>query len=401
MKKNARLFVAILLTLFALTLLGTVVLAEGPIKPRSAEAAFVGEVEARPETAEGVWVIAGRDVIVTERTRLIPSADEIQVGDTVVVEGKSRADGFYARSIVKAGSPPDRPRVVRGKITAIGDTQWTIGETVVLIDENTRITGDPPDVGDLAAARVVETDAGLLAKAILVKDWRPGEREVALRGVVRSIENEVWMVESAGEMVTVIVGEETRIIGDPVVGDEVGVKGHVLDDGSVRARVIVKLGGREERVAFAGFVTEILPTPAVLPPTWVWRIERPAFGDHEAESWLVMVTEQTRTNIPPNEVEVGRWVKGWGLSPSADGEPILAAVALVTPPPQVRFFGEVLAVPESSDYPLGVWQIGDYAVHVSEDTHIIGDPPQVGDQAAGFGTLRMDGGVDARLLRGR
>ncbi|NOX63267.1 MAG: hypothetical protein GXP42_15180 [Chloroflexi bacterium] len=398
MKRKSRFLMAIGCALLAFLLLGTVALAESPVMPEEAEAVFAGEVEVKPDEVVGVWVIAGRDVIVTSQTRILPSPDEVQVGDVVRVEGKPREDGFYARVILKADSRPSHLRVVHGKIEAMSDAQWTIGGRVVLIDENTRLTGDEPDVGDWAVAKVEKTEAGLLAKSILVKDWRLDEREVKLRGVVQAIDNDVWTVETADRLVMVYVTDATRIIGDPVVGDKVGVKGYAREDGSVLARLIVKLGQRDERLAFAGFVTEIMATPEVLPPTWVWKVERPAFEGHEAAMWLVMVTEDTRTNVPPNEVQLGDWVKGWGVSASVAEDMILAKAAFVTRPPLVRFSGETLATPDPPDYPLGVWQIGEYVVHVGEDARIVGEPPQVGEQAGGYGSLRPDGGIDARLL---
>lgn len=430
---------------------------------------FDGQVMARPVGgAVGLWQIDGRSVMATSATRFVPNAEAIRVGDWVRVVARNRGGQLVAQLIAKTrpvplptvagrieamsptqwtigrtvvlidantqitGDPPDvgdwavaqvrrttagwlavrihvrdagpsvpppPQRLIRGRIEAIGETSWTIGRVVVFVDAGTRIEGDHPDVGDFAMAWVVSSPSGeLLARRIVVRDVRPDK--IVLRGQVLAIDEGIWTVLVEDQEKTVLTDEHTRILGDPTVGDWVGIKGVLTGDGSVLAHVIVKLAGVFPKVNFAGFVTAILPSShAAEASIVVWEVTAPAMGAKPAQTWTVLITEETRSNVDPKGVTVGTWVKGNG--DRLDDGLIQARSVHVTAPPRLPFRGEVTTQPDpgAPDFPQGLWVIGGTSVYVTAQTRIEGPVPELGQQAGGFGLLRSsDGALDALLL---
>jgi len=394
----------LLLLVVGLLLVPSAAFAAGGPQPEATDVVFSGPIQRMSDSIPGPWLIAGRLVLVTEQTRFRPDVSEMQVGDQVRVVARPRANALEALLIVKE---PSRPRILKGRITAIQDGLWTIGEHDVIVNDETRIEGDHPDVGDLALAKVVPTDAGLLARFIMVKDAPPG-RPVAFRGTVLSIEGDIWMIQSGDTVTQVVTDENTRIAGEPVVGDRVGVRGFAMEDGTVLARLIAKLGDIPVDTPFSGFVAEILPTPLTEPAQWAWLVTRPAHGDRPEMSWVVIVTADTRINVDPAEVEVGAWVKGAGMAATDTTDPtappvVEATVVRVTRPPRIPFRGEVQVAPDPTtpDYPQGRWQVASLTVIVDAETRIHGDVPDAPEFAAGYGVLQLDGSVRALLFGAR
>lgn len=390
--------IVLLLALIAMLVPASLALAQEGVAPNQPDLVFTGPVLARPAGAEGLWQIGRAEVLVTPRTHFMPNPDAIQVGDEVRVLAFRERNQLIAREIVKKAP---LPHLIQGEIRAIDEAAglWTIGDKEVRINADTKLSGDPPAVGALAMAWVVRQEDGLLALRIYVKGAKPRVEPVTFRGEVMEINENVYLIKVGEEVKTVLTDENTRIEGDPQVGDMAGVKGHKLEDGAILAHVIVKLEPRPEPVHFVGFVTEVLNTPAVEPPHWVWKVEAPAHEDQEAKSWIVIITSETRINVDPATVEAGAWVKGEGVA-TEDGS-ILARVAKVMPPPRVRFIGEVLAAPDptAADFPVGLWQIGEFTVHVTPDTEIQGDIPALGNKVGGSGELQMDGSIQAAFMR--
>ena len=368
---------------------------------------FVGLVQVKPDPITGPWQIAGREVVVTGQTQFRPAADAIYQDDLVAVDARMRDGALVAHAIIKMPQPPQR--MITGKIEALAAGKWTIGNQEILVDGETRLEGDPPDLGDMAMAWVERTDQGLLAKRILVKDPPvppPGPRYVLFRGIVKAIDDAgVYTVQTDEGDKQVQTDDQTRIVGAPAVDDRVLVKGQTQDDGSVLALMIVKLGDNEqhEQTPFSGFVTKIasipLPTAAEAASVqWVWDVTLPAHDDKEPQAWTIVVDADTNINVDPNTVEEGAFIKGAGLK--LDDASIQANMVRVTRPPQVRFEGEITAGPDAgaSGFPQGEWTIGGKSVTVTADTRLIGETPALEKQAAGLGVLQADGGITARLL---
>lgn len=398
-RKQSKLAIVLLLAAIALLLPATLAYAgdEGPA-PEQAEMMFRGVVNQRPDGAEGEWIIGETTVLAVTRTHFTPGADSIGEGDEVRVVAARRQGQLIAIHIEKLMA---RPHLLRGEITAIEPVDettwhWTLGEDVVTITADTKLSGDTPEVGALALAWVVSDGDDLLALRVHVKGPKPKVRPVTFTGVVSVVNAGVWTIVSGGEPKTVLTDDETRIVGDPQPGDRVGVKGHLLEDGAILAHHIVKLNEDRDE-PFLGWVTEIVPPAEGGPRQWEWTVESPGFGEFEAQTWTVLVDADTRINIPPAQVEVGAWVKGAGLLVD-DENTIAARIVKVMRPPRVRFFGVVQAVPGDETFPLGDWLIGDVTVHVSAGTVIEGNPG-FDDTAGGYGELQMDDSIEAALLK--
>lgn len=347
------------------------------------------------------WTIGELEVLIDAAT--IIEGDHPDVGDEAVAFVLRTQAGLLAKRIlVHDARPPQSPPTLRGKIEALSADKWTIGEHEVLIDGDTVIEGDHPDVGDFALAEVERTGAGLLAKHIQVSDQRPDEPMVVFRGVVTDIQTEMWKVLVGETEKTAVTDEHTRIVGEPVLGDRVGVKGHLLADGTVLAQLIVKLDGEhQDDTSFMGFITEILPSVQEEPPAWVWVVTMLPRADEPTRTWTVIVDTNTEINVDPATVQVGAWVKGVG--DKMDDDTVQAKMVRVTPPPRLPFHGEVSERPDAGapDFPQGKWVIGGTTVYVTADTRIEGESPAMGDKASGFGELRPDGALNALLLGGR
>lgn len=392
---------ALLVTLFV----ATVAYAEPAGPERTVH--FVGLVQVKPDAITGTWQIAGREVVVTAQTQFRPAADAIREEDLVAVDAKLRDGALVAHAIIKMPQPLQR--MITGKIEALAPTEWTIGDQEVLVNGETRLEGDPPDVGDMAMAWVERTDHGLLARRILVKDPPvppPGPRFVVFRGIVKAIDDaSVYTVQTDEDDKQVKTDDQTRIVGAPAVDDRVLVKGQTQEDGSVLALMIVKLGDndRQEQTPFAGFVTNVVSNtvPAAAEAAsvqWLWDVTLPAHDDKEAQTWTIVVDAGTNINVDPNTVEAGAFIKGAGVK--LDDASIKANMVRVTRPPQVRFEGEITAGPGSGDpgFPQGVWTIGGKSVTVTAETRLVGEAPALGKHAIGYGVLQADGGIAARLL---
>lgn len=360
-------------------------------QPQVTDVSFSGPIQEMSTELPSTWVIAHREVRVTEQTQFRPDISEMSVGDIVRVVARPSRDQLEARLIIKKRP---HPRLLKGEITALEDGLWTIGDQDVIVNDETRITGDTADVGDFALAQVIPTDAGLLAKFIHVKDAPPEGRPVAFKGLVSDIQGDTWTITVGETTVVVLTDENTRIIGNPAIGDQVGVRGFAQEDGTVLARLIAKLEELPTDTPFGGFVVEILPTTMADPAQWVWLVKLPAQGEHEEKNWTVIVTEDTKINVDPASVEVGAWVKGAGIAAEDEaGNAIVEAkLVRVTRPPRVPFGGEVEAYPDPTtpDYPQGVWQIHGQTVVVDENTRIRGEVPAEPSFAAGYGMLQWN-----------
>ena len=114
---------------------------------------FYGTVDNLPEGLLGTWIVNGRSVIVTERTRIEEEHGRVLVGAYVEIKGKSDGQTLHASKIeVKrdssSSSRDDDSRHQRSgnefygvvKDLPNGDLgTWLIGEREVIVDHQTRI----------------------------------------------------------------------------------------------------------------------------------------------------------------------------------------------------------------------------------------------------------------------
>ena len=258
----------------------------------------------------------------------------------------------------------------------------------VAITEDTVIEGDDPSVGDIAEVWATPTADGLVATRIVVTATN---RYAVVRGVVESISDTLWVI--GGHEVG--VNEDTKIVGNPQVGDQVIAVVRTEDDGSLMARSIHKIpeAPPKDRVVFSGFITEIQEPANEGDPT-MWVVTSSIEHNGQAQTWTVWITEDTDISPEDADVKVGSWVKGYG-EPNEDGSVNALGVQVVAAP-RVSFAGEIQQQPESGV--IGDWVIEGVTVHVTDETRVVGDPADWNGYAQGYGTLNPDGSVTAIVI---
>ncbi len=129
------------------------------------EREFRGAVESIGASS---WTVGGRVVLVNAQTAIFGSP---QVGDLVEVRADRAADGTLTATRIKTedDAEADDEREFRGIVSAIGDSSWTIGELVVLVNASTEIDGNP-EVGDLVEVRADRAPDGTLTATRIHKE---------------------------------------------------------------------------------------------------------------------------------------------------------------------------------------------------------------------------------------
>lgn len=336
------------------------------------------------------WVITlnrggDRKVMINADTKI--EGDVPNVGDYAEVWAASSGEDIVASRIVVHEAPPDME--FAGRIKEINPDNWLVGRQRVGVTKDTVIEGDKPDVGDMARVWAKSTPAGAVATRIVVHDMAKGARPVILRGTLEAKDGNTWTV--AGQKVVVM--EDTQIVGDPKVGDEVMVVGALQEDGSLAAYGIFAVGPVDANVYFSGFITKITEPVTPADPE-VWTVESSFLANGQLLTWEVLITSAT-TLAPANaEPAVGSWVKGVGTKTN-DGK-VLASMVNVLPPPRVPFGGAIEQKPDPLPY--GEWVINGIHVLVTTDTKIIGDPATWNGKAEGQGILQPGGKVKALVI---
>jgi len=140
---------------------------------------FYGVIES---VAEGVYSINGLTVNTDSSTEV---KGDLAVGDLVKIEGLLNADGtILAYEIKPAFAPNGRPDEkdkgdddhdedeikMIGNVESISDTLWIVAGTGFLIDDSTKIEGDPA-IGDTVKVEAyIQSDGTYLAKEIELED---------------------------------------------------------------------------------------------------------------------------------------------------------------------------------------------------------------------------------------
>ena len=314
-----------------------------PLKARSIvvlvqrnDVALTGKVEAVDTTAKTLTVL-GFTVKVTDKTAFGGPFDgtgqaglaDLKVGDLVLVAAKAEAGSLVATRVMKLAPSVDPTVRLHGVVESIGTESWTIAakdgtRTVVKVTTETKTVGEPKagDEVDVLARR--QSDGSLLALLIakvVVPPTVPTER---YQGVVKSIGTTSWTVGPRvgdGPDRLFAVNASTKILGDPKVGDEVGVLAQKQADGTYLAVVIAKVvvAPPVSFVSFDGVVKSITvassstPAGATIVATWV------------VDTTKVVVTRMT---VVKGDPKVGDKVHVEGLK-SADGTFAAALIAKI------------------------------------------------------------------------
>ena len=138
---------------------------------------------------------------------------------------------------------------IAGPVSAIdipSQTFQVLGQTIAVTAE-TRFVGtrggptprfDSLEEGDPVLVQLAHGSEELVARTVHILSPAPTGR---LLGVVRSIGESIWLVQPSEEpTVTVVLTSNTRVTGNPRVGDTVMVLGDYNDSGELVAQIIEK-----------------------------------------------------------------------------------------------------------------------------------------------------------------
>lgn len=285
----------------------------------------VGSVDA----SAGTLGLLGLTLKVTDRTVFggpwdgsgRAGLDDVKVGDLVLVAAKAETGALVATRVLKLSPTPTPTVRLHGVVASIGTVSWTFTladgtATTVKVDARTKIVGEPKvgDEVDVLARR--ESDGSLLA-VLIQKPVEAPLPTVRHTGTLKSLSPTSATIGPRGATdgpdISFVLNAQTRLVGDPKVGDDVGVLAQRRADGSLLALVIAKVVGAPpvEEVAFDG----------VLKGT-------SAAGSMGAAVWLVDETRVhvTRSTVVRGSPAVGDRVHVEGLR-NPDGSVLARLVA--------------------------------------------------------------------------
>ncbi|MFI5180206.1 MAG: DUF5666 domain-containing protein [Thermoanaerobaculia bacterium] len=157
---------------------------------------------------------------------------------------------------------PAGTAVLSGEILSVLSDSFVLLYRTILVDANTVFSGFGPagavhGLSDLkpgmqATAWVVPSGSGLLATKVVAYSFAIVPKPFQFRGVVKSIADTSWQIDDK----TVGVTADTKIVGDPKVGDTVDVLAMVQDPPN-------PLMGMPSRIV-ALLIAKVVPVP---PPT--------------------------------------------------------------------------------------------------------------------------------------
>ncbi len=272
------------------------------------------------------WVItdhAGKDwtVAINAQTKII---GDPRVGDTVdILANTDNANQYTAVSIMK--SPTVTPIVFfSGEVKSMSSSSWVIHDShankdvTVGVNAQTKISGNPQVNDGVQVTATVDATGNFTALTIIKLGFVP---PFTIRGIVKAISPREfppcaappfpcpinkWTIGPAvglGPDVLVQVTTETKISGDPQIGDSVEVTASIDAAGSFTAISIVKLGIGPTTVTIRGIVNAMSPPPMLPCPASplpcnlsTWTIG-PAVG--MGPDVLVQLTTQTKISGNP------------------------------------------------------------------------------------------------------
>jgi hypothetical protein len=231
----------------------------------------------------------------------------VRITAYIVTTTTLAAGAALPAQLIAIESLPDL--TVTGSVQAvdIAHSSFMVLGINITVDANTAFGSVFPTfaaitLNNLGVGQVVNVTAAfsggtILAKRVQVLSFSM-PATVTLRGTVKSISATAWVITTDGKDTTVTVDAQTKILGDPKVGDSVQVMANVDSAHNYVAIAIVKLGPvmppNPETVELRGVVKTISPTqwtiggPAgSLAPDYLVKIvattqiyPNPAVGDH-------------------------------------------------------------------------------------------------------------------------
>ena len=323
----------------------------------------------------GIWLVGQYSVAVVPSTTIITNGIPVEPGAWARVEAAKTADGLQAMTI-ELQNPPESDLFDRIQSKDRGAGSWVVGDTEVSVSSQTVVTGDlPAEVGDLALVHGTRSLNGLAAQRIVVA---PPDSSV-VQGKIVAMESSIWQVDD----VTVLIDENTRITGNPVVGGMVEIVGEEVGPRRILAWHI----STAPDIAVGWLV---LIEGQSFP--FLWRVK--ILDGPDMNLVFVGVDEDTDIDETEGPAEQGAWLSLDLVAQS--GTYYKARSITVLPyPPKRHFVGTVESMPTTGL--LGEWSIEDYRVLVDENTGILG-VPAVGDKVWVVGETDRTNVMRAELL---
>lgn len=315
--------------------------------------------------------------------------------------------GMRIVAVLKPGPPPSAQQIlvtgaaglvdVQGAVDAVDATARTFSAAGIKFQVTAGTSfGGPRDgsgttsLADLRVGDPVRVSAGnqggvLTAARVLVlgKVILPGER---LHGIVKAIGTESWTLSVDGKERMLLVNAQTKVVGEPKVGDEVDALAQLDGAGNLVALLIVKSGATPppsaDVVTFDGTVKAIAAAS--------WTITG-RDGDV-----VVAITPTTKIEGSP---AVGDAVKVAAQRATGGALTALVIVKLpVTPPvPDTSFEATVKSIGPAS------WVVVDgkgtaITLAIASTTRIAGDP-KVGDRVRVMARQEATGLVAIAIMK--
>ena len=201
---------------------------------RIAQVVLSGPVQS-VDPITGTLTLLGRTIHVTADTSIGGGRGSGALGDILpneVVQVQANAvDGsLVATSILVFFETPPASTLVHGTVKSIGAASWVITDgrgkdVTVVVNAQTKIVGDPK-VGDEVDVVISVDSANANVAVSIMKSITP-PLQVHLTGWVSSISATSWTISGPpGSMAPAFllgVNAQTKIVGDPKVGDRVDV----------------------------------------------------------------------------------------------------------------------------------------------------------------------------------
>lgn len=187
---------------------------------------------------------------------MVRSARELRAGMTVRVALVPTSSGQLRAGEIRVAAggttEPGEDRELKGTVTSIEGSTWTVDAKPFVVNDQTVFIGDP-GIGDFVEVKFHLDGAGTaVAERIALEDGIPGI-EIEFRGIVEAIGDTSWTI--SGQVVG--VDASTVILGNPGVGDNVEVEARRASDGSLLARKIQFEDGADEEDELEFFGTVI------------------------------------------------------------------------------------------------------------------------------------------------
>lgn len=219
--------------IFAILRSGTSLQASNIVVTKLPQVTLSGTVQSVNPSA-GTLQLLGVTVHVDANTSFggghsVRSLNDIVANDIVHVQANAVGSVLLASSILVFAPVPQLPILIHGTVKSIGTDAWVITDSrgrdiSVSVNAQTKILGSPKVGDSVDILANVDSANNYVAISISISPAPTGQ--IRLTGVVKSITGTQWVIGPAvglGPDFLVQVNAQTRIIGNPQVGDRVEV----------------------------------------------------------------------------------------------------------------------------------------------------------------------------------